>query len=158
MSGAHARRVVGLKSRILIAEDDLAVAAVLEEGLKAHGFIVTVSPNGHDALVRADSDDVDLVVLDLGLPGRPGIEVLSELRARGRLVPIVILTALDTTEETVAGLEAGADDFIGKPFDLDEVIARIRARIREHRLRMKEAAAASDGAMAGEEGFEPSVS
>lgn len=155
MSGAHARMVVGLKSRILVVEDDVAVAAVLEEGLEANGFIVTVSPNGHDALLRADSDDVDLVVLDLGLPGRPGIEVLSELRARGRVVPIVILTALDTTEETVAGLEAGADDFIGKPFELDEVVARIRARIREHRLRMKEAAAASDGAAAGEGGFEP---
>jgi two-component system, OmpR family, response regulator QseB len=149
--------VVGLKSRILIAEDDLSVAAVLEEGLEANGFIVTVSPNGHDALVRADSDDVDLVVLDLGLPGRPGIEVLSELRARGRLVPIVILTALDTTEETVAGLEAGADDFIGKPFDLDEVIARIRARIREHRLRMKEAAAAVDATVPAQEGLEPSL-
>ena len=149
--------VVGSKPRILIAEDDRSVASVLEEGLEASGFIVTVSPNGHDALVRADSDDVDLVVLDLGLPGRPGIEVLSELRARGRLVPVVILTALDTTEETVAGLEAGADDFIGKPFDLDEVIARIRARIREHRLRMKEAAAASDGAVTGQEGFEPSI-
>ena len=147
-----------MKSRILIAEDDLAVASVLEEGLEASGFIVTVAPNGHDALLRADSDDVDLVVLDLGLPGRPGIEVLSELRARGRGVPIVILTALDTTEETVAGLEAGADDFIGKPFDLDEVIARIRARIREHRRRLREAARATGGAVAGEEGFEPSVS
>ena len=147
-----------MKSRILIAEDDLAVAAVLEEGLEASGFIVSVAPNGHDALVRAESGDVDLMVLDLGLPGRPGIEVLSELRARGNPMPVVILTALDTTEETVAGLEAGADDFIGKPFELDEVIARIRARIREHRLRMKEAAAAAEGEVAGEEGFEPSVS
>jgi DNA-binding response OmpR family regulator len=142
-----------MKSRILIAEDDVAVAAVLKEGLSARGFLVTVAPDGHDALVRAESGDVDLMVLDLGLPGRPGIEVLSELRARGNPVPVVILTALDTTEETVAGLEAGADDYIGKPFDLDEVIARIRARIREHRLRMKEAPQPS-----GEDGFEPSVS
>jgi DNA-binding response OmpR family regulator len=147
-----------MKSRILIAEDDRGVASVLEEGLSARGFIVTVAPNGHEALVRAEAEDVDLLVLDLGLPGRPGIEVLSELRARGNLVPVVILTAMDTTEETVAGLEAGADDYIGKPFDLDEVIARIRARIREHRLRMKEAAPATDEAVAGEGGFEPLVS
>ena len=147
-----------MKSRILIAEDDRGVASVLEEGLSEHGFIVTVAPNGHEALIRAEAEDVDLMVLDLGLPGRPGIEVLSELRARGNLLPVVILTAMDTTEETVAGLEAGADDYIGKPFDLDEVIARIRARIREHRLRMKEAGEPSGGVVTGEEGFEPSVS
>lgn len=146
-----------MKSRILIAEDDLAVAAVLEEGLSASGFIVTVAPNGHDALVRAESEDVDLMVLDLGLPGRPGIEVLSELRARGNLVPVVILTAFDTTEETVAGLEAGADDYIGKPFDLEEVIARIRARIREHRRRMAESTDPSQGQAAGDDGLEPSL-
>lgn len=134
------------------------MAAVLEEGLAAHGFIVTVAPNGYDALLRAESGEVDLIVLDLGLPGRPGIEVLSELRARGNLVPVVILTALDTTEVTVAGLEAGADDFIGKPFDLDEVIARIRARIREHRRRLKDEAAASEVQVTEEEGFDPSIS
>lgn len=146
-----------MKSRILIAEDDLAVASVLKEGLSARGFIVSVAPNGHDALVRAESGDVDLLVLDLGLPGRPGIEVLSELRARGNQVPIVILTAFDTTEETVAGLEAGADDYIGKPFDLEEVIARIRARIREHRRRLAESTDPSEGTVAGEEGAEPSL-
>jgi DNA-binding response OmpR family regulator len=126
---------VGSQSRILIVEDDRAVASVLEEGLREHGFSTSISPDGLDALERADSDDVDLVVLDLGLPGRPGMEVLTELRARGRMVPILILSAYDSTEETVAGLEAGADDYIGKPFDLDEVIARIRARLREYRLR-----------------------
>jgi DNA-binding response OmpR family regulator len=143
---------VGVRTRILIAEDDGAVASVLKEGLQANGFSVTVAPNGRDALVRADSDDIDLVLLDLGLPGKPGIEVLSELRARGRLVPIVILTALDTTEQTVAGLEAGADDYIGKPFDLDEVVARIRARLREHKLRM---ASAPPADVFGEDGVEP---
>jgi DNA-binding response OmpR family regulator len=127
--------VVDSPDRILIVEDDRAVASVLEEGLQENGFDTAVSPDGLDALERADSDDVDLVVLDLGLPGRPGIEVLTELRARGRLVPIVILSAFDSTEETVAGLEAGANDYIGKPFDIDEVVARIRARLREHRLR-----------------------
>jgi two-component system, OmpR family, response regulator QseB len=146
---------VGVRTRILIAEDDRAVASVLKEGLQANGFTVTVAPNGYDALLRADSDDVDLVVLDLGLPGKPGIEVLSELRARGRMVPIVILTAFDTTEETVAGLEAGADDYIGKPFDLDELVARIRARIREHKLRMAESAEAK---ATGDDGVEPAIS
>jgi DNA-binding response OmpR family regulator len=118
-------------SRVLIAEDDPAVASVLEEFLTANGFATSIVRDGRDALDRADSDDFDVVVLDIGLPGRDGMEVLHELRARGRMVPILILTAYGGLEQTVAGLEAGADDYIAKPFDLDEVVARIRARLRE---------------------------
>lgn len=118
-------------SRVLIAEDDPAVATMLSEWLTANGFMTAVVGDGRDALDRADSDDFDVVVLDIGLPGRDGMEVLHELRARGRMLPILILTAYDSLEETVAGLEAGADDYISKPFDLDEVVARIRARLRD---------------------------
>ena len=145
-------------NRILIVEDEPRLASFLEKGLRANGFTTTTVHDGFEATTLARDADFDLMVLDLGLPGRPGIEVLSELRARGNLVPVVILTAFDTTEETVAGLEAGADDYIGKPFDLEEVIARIRARIREHRRRMAESTDPSEGRVAGEEGFEPSVS
>jgi DNA-binding response OmpR family regulator len=123
------------KTRILIVDDDRTVASLLEEGLRAGGFRTSVAPDGESALVHVENEDIDLILLDLALPGRPGIEVLSELRARGRRVPIVILTAFDTIEDKVQGLEAGANDYIAKPFDLDEVIARIRARLREHRRR-----------------------
>lgn len=107
------------------------MASVLDDFLTANGFTTSIVRDGRDALDRADSDDFDVVVLDIGLPGRDGMEVLHELRARGRMVPILILTAFGGLEETVAGLEAGADDYIAKPFDLDEVVARIRARLRE---------------------------
>lgn len=123
--------MAAMTSRVLIAEDDPAVAAVLEEWLTASGFTTAVVGDGREALDRADSDDFDVVVLDIGLPGRDGLDVLHELRARGRMVPILILTAAASLQDTVAGLEAGADDYISKPFDLDEVVARIRARLRE---------------------------
>ena len=118
-------------SRVLIAEDDPAVASVLADWLTENGFATAVVGDGREALDRADSDDFDVVVLDIGLPGRDGLDVLHELRARGRMVPILILTAADSLQDTVAGLEAGADDYMSKPFDLDEVVARIRARLRE---------------------------
>jgi DNA-binding response OmpR family regulator len=78
----------------------------------------------------AQSDDFDLLVLDLGLPGRDGMSVLRELRASGHYMPVVILTARSGLDDTVSGLEEGADDFIAKPFDVDEVVARVRARLR----------------------------
>lgn len=124
--------MVGSTPRVLIAEDDPGVASILVEGLTAEGFSTGVARDGRDALDRADSGEFDLVVLDIGLPVQDGFDVLHELRARGRLVPVVLLTAFDSVETTVAGLEAGADDYIPKPFQLDEVVARIRARLREH--------------------------
>jgi two-component system, OmpR family, copper resistance phosphate regulon response regulator CusR len=123
--------MVGGMPRVLIAEDDPGVASVLVEGLTAEGFSTGVARDGRDALARAESGEFDLVVLDLGLPVQNGFDVLHELRAHGRSVPVVILTARSSLETTVAGLEAGADDYIAKPFDLDEVVARIRARLRE---------------------------
>jgi DNA-binding response OmpR family regulator len=117
--------------RILIAEDEPRIASFLEKGLQANGFTTTVIEDGRDALDLADSDDFDLLILDVGLPGRDGFSVLRELRARGRRLPVVILTARDSVEDTVAGLEGGADDYIPKPFRFEELLARVRARLRE---------------------------
>jgi DNA-binding response OmpR family regulator len=117
--------------RILIAEDEPRIASFLEKGLRANGFTTTVTEDGRDALELADSDDFDLLILDVGLPGRDGFSVLRELRARGRRLPVVILTARDSVEDTVAGLEGGADDYVPKPFRFEELLARVRARLRE---------------------------
>ena len=121
-------------SRVLIAEDEPRIASFVEKGLRANGFATTVVEDGRDALVLADSDDFDLLILDVGLPGRDGFSVLRELRARGRRLPVVILTARDSVEDTVAGLEAGADDYVSKPFSFEELLARVRARLREDRV------------------------
>ena len=118
-------------SRILIAEDEGRIASFLEKGLRANGFTTTVTDDGHDALSLADTDDFDLLILDIGLPGRDGFAVLRELRRRGRRLPVVILTARDSVEDTVAGLEGGADDYVAKPFRFEELLARVRARLRE---------------------------
>jgi DNA-binding response OmpR family regulator len=118
-------------SRILIAEDEPRIASFLEKGLQANGFTTTVSEDGREALDLADSEDFDLLILDVGLPGRDGFSVLRELRKRGRRLPVVILTARDSVEDTVAGLEGGADDYVPKPFRFEELLARVRARLRE---------------------------
>jgi two-component system, OmpR family, copper resistance phosphate regulon response regulator CusR len=117
--------------RILIAEDEPRIASFLEKGLRANGFTTTVTDDGRDALDLADSDDFDLLILDIGLPGRDGFDVLRQLRDRGRRVPVVILTARDSVEDTVAGLEGGADDYMPKPFRFEELLARVRARLRD---------------------------
>jgi DNA-binding response OmpR family regulator len=120
--------------RILIAEDEPRIASFLEKGLRANGFTTTVTDDGHDALDLADSDDFDLLILDVGLPGKDGFSILRELRARGRQLPVIILTARDSVEDTVAGLEGGADDYMPKPFRFEELLARVRARLREDRV------------------------
>jgi DNA-binding response OmpR family regulator len=117
-------------ARILIAEDEPRLAAFLQRGLRATGFVTTVVDDGIRAAAAATSSTFDLLILDLGLPGKDGLEVLRELRAGGSRVPVIILTARDDTGDRVAGLEAGADDYIGKPFHLEELIARVRARLR----------------------------
>jgi DNA-binding response OmpR family regulator len=120
--------------RILIAEDEPRIASFLEKGLRANGFTTSVTDDGRDALDLADSEDFDLLILDVGLPGRDGFSVLRELRARGRRLPVVILTARDSVEDTVTGLEGGADDYVPKPFKFEELLARVRARLREDRV------------------------
>ena len=119
--------------RILIAEDEGRIASFLEKGLRANGFTTTVTEDGREALDLADSDDFDLLILDVGLPGRDGFSVLRELRERGRSLPVIILTARGSVEDTVAGLEGGADDYVPKPFRFEELLARVRARLREDR-------------------------
>jgi two-component system copper resistance phosphate regulon response regulator CusR len=117
-------------TRILIAEDEDRIAAFIEKGLKASGYATEIVGEGGEALTRAKSGKYDLLILDLGLPGRDGLEVLESLRAEGTAIPVVILTARNTTREVVAGLEGGADDYVTKPFRFEELLARVRVRLR----------------------------
>ncbi len=121
-------------SRVLIAEDEGRIASFLEKGLKANGFATEIATDGEDALRLARSRRFDLLILDLGLPGRDGFEVLRELRKTGQQLPVVILTARDSVTDTVAGLEGGADDYIAKPFRFEELLARVRLRLRGDRV------------------------
>jgi DNA-binding response OmpR family regulator len=120
-------------TRILIAEDEERIARFLEKGLRASGYSTTIARNGHEALGAAHDDDFDLVILDLGLPGIDGHTVLHEVRARGEQLPVVILTARADAQDTLRGLEGGADDYMTKPFRFDELLARIRLRLRDSR-------------------------
>ena len=121
-------------SRILIAEDEARIASFLEKGLKANGFATSVAVDGRDAVTLAASGRYDLLILDLGLPGKDGFAILEELRAHGSKLPVVILTARDSVRDTVAGLEGGADDYITKPFRFEELLARVRVRLRGDRV------------------------
>jgi two-component system copper resistance phosphate regulon response regulator CusR len=114
-------------NRILIAEDEQRLAAFLEKGLAANGYVTTTVGDGIAAAALANDEDFDLLILDLGLPGRDGMDVLRELRTRGARLPVVILSARD---DTVAGLDLGADDYVTKPFRFDELLARVRVRLR----------------------------
>lgn len=118
-------------SRILIAEDEPRIAAFLEKGLKAKGFITTVVMDGDEAVMMTDSNKFDLLILDLGLPGKDGWMVLEELRGRGEWLPIIILTVTDNVRDKVAGLEGGANDYLTKPFRFEELLARVRVQLRD---------------------------
>lgn len=118
-------------NRILIAEDETRIAAFLEKGLRANGFTTTIVRNGNDAAAIARTDDFDLLILDLGLPGKDGWQVLEELRGRGERLRIIILTAQDEVEDTVTALEGGANDYVTKPFEFTELLARVRVQLRD---------------------------
>ncbi len=118
---------------LLVVEDDLRVADFLARGLRAEGYLVTVARSGPEGLELGRSQPFDLILLDLMLPGLSGLEVCQELRARRVLTPILMLTALDTTEDKIKGLRLGADDYLTKPFDVDELLARMEALIRRNR-------------------------
>jgi two-component system, OmpR family, copper resistance phosphate regulon response regulator CusR len=120
-------------SRILIVEDEERIAAFVEKGLRANGFATTTVDEGGAALGLARTGEFDLVVLDLGLPDMDGLDVLRELRRSDRSLPVVILTARGGVTDTVAGLEGGADDYVSKPFRFEELLARIRVRLRGDR-------------------------
>jgi DNA-binding response OmpR family regulator len=117
-------------NRVLIAEDESRIASFLEKGLRANGFTTTVVADGEAAAALARDADFDLLILDLGLPDLDGQDVLRRLRERGERMPVLILTARQGTAATVAGLEGGADDYVTKPFVFDELLARVRARLR----------------------------
>ena len=116
--------------RLLLIEDDTVLAQQLCADLKRAGYAVDLSGDGIDGEFMGDEVDYDVVVLDLGLPGRPGLEVLANWRARGNKLPVLILTARDGWRERVDGLRAGADDYLGKPFHVEELIARLQALLR----------------------------
>jgi DNA-binding response OmpR family regulator len=118
-------------TRILIAEDEERIVSFLEKGFRASGFTTMAVGTGPEALLLARDRDFDLLVLDLGLPGLDGQEVLRQLRARGERLPVVILSARDGVEDTVTGLERGADDYVTKPFRFEELLARVRVRLRD---------------------------
>jgi DNA-binding response OmpR family regulator len=116
--------------RALIVEDDRKVALALEEALQGERFDVVVEHNGHDASDRLEIETFDVILLDLTLPGCDGLQVVSTLRARHVETPVLILTARDTLQDRVLGLDRGADDYLVKPFALEELLARIRALVR----------------------------
>jgi len=118
-------------TRILIAEDEARIVSFLEKGLRANGFSTTAVADGLEASEIARDEHFDLLILDLGLPGLDGREVLRRIRAAGQRLPVVILTARDSVEDTVAGFEGGADDYVTKPFRFEELLARVRARLRD---------------------------
>lgn len=117
-------------THILLAEDSQRIAAFITKGLRANGFAVTHTTDGKDALQMALHDQFDLLILDIGLPGMDGFEVLETLRGSGSTLPVLVLTARDSVQDTVAGLDMGADDYMAKPFSFDELLARVRRRIR----------------------------
>lgn len=117
-------------ARILIVEDDVKLAQTVQRGLGGEGFAADVVHSGSEALEQAASRDYDAVILDVLLPGQDGHEVCRQLRSRDPWLPVLMLTALDAVEDRIRGLETGADDYLAKPFDFGELVARVRALIR----------------------------
>jgi DNA-binding response OmpR family regulator len=116
--------------RILVVEDERKVASFLEKGLREEGYAVDVAHDGDDGLLKALVHEYDLLILDVMMPGRSGFEVVRELRAKERATPVLMLTARGTERDVVLGLDAGADDYLAKPFGFDELLARVRALLR----------------------------
>ncbi|HOW48232.1 MAG: response regulator transcription factor [Rubrivivax sp.] len=118
--------------RVLLVEDDRMIGDSLRESLRAEGYAVDWVRDAEAAVAATGTERFDLLLLDLGLPRASGLEVLRTLRARGDATPVIVLTARDGPGDRVAGLDAGADDYLVKPFDLDELLARMRALLRRH--------------------------
>jgi DNA-binding response OmpR family regulator len=116
--------------KILVVEDDRKVAGFIEQGLREEGYAVDVAKDGEEGTMLAHVNQYDAILLDLMLPKKNGVQVATELRREGRTTPILMLTARDATDDIVRGLDAGADDYMGKPFKFDELLARLRALVR----------------------------
>jgi DNA-binding response OmpR family regulator len=129
--------------RILIAEDEPRIASFLEKGLRASGFTTAAVPDGKEAASLATDGAFDLLILDLGLRGMDGAQVLTEIRARGERMPVIILTARDGLIDKISGLDGGADDYMTKPFKFEELLARVRARFRSTGSRERDVIEAS---------------
>ena len=126
--------------KVLIVEDNPNIAKQLSTHLEESGFVTHISTDGEDGCYQGEVEDYDAVLLDLGLPSMDGYSILETWRSAGKTMPVIILTARTTKMETIRGLEAGADDYIYKPFDMDEVTVRIRANIRRHKGQLKQEA------------------
>ncbi|HKC63030.1 MAG TPA: response regulator transcription factor [Pyrinomonadaceae bacterium] len=116
--------------RILLVEDEPSAAKMLAKGLREHSYAVDVAQDGEAALYQISIYDYDLVILDVMLPRKDGFEVCREMRAMGTSIPVLMLTARDQVEDRIAGLDSGADDYLTKPFDFGELLARVRALLR----------------------------
>lgn len=125
--------VAGKGMRVLVVEDEQKVANALREGLEGEHYDVVVERTGESAFFRITTEPFDVVLLDLTLPGRDGLHILQAMRAKTVRTPVLVLTARDTLEDRVAGLDAGADDYLIKPFAFAELLARIRALVRRGR-------------------------
>ena len=121
------------RPRVLVVEDEQKVARALKEGLEGDGYDVVAEHTGEGAFFRLNTERFDVILLDVMLPGRDGLQVLSTLRGQGVETPVLVLTARDALEDRVAGLDSGADDYLVKPFAFAEVLARIRALLRRGR-------------------------
>lgn len=118
-------------TRILVVDDEPHIVSLVTRGLHTEGYETLVAEDGHQALDLALETDIDLIVLDVGLPGIDGFEVLRHLRAAGSTVPVIMLTARSSTRDAIEGLDAGASDYVPKPFAVAELLARVRSRLRE---------------------------
>src|SRR5260370_12656127 len=122
--------------RVLVVEDDPRIARFVSKGLREQAYAVDVASDGEDALYKAAISDYDAVILDVMIPGRDGFEVCRELRASGSTVPVIMVTARDAVGDRVMGLDTGADDYLTKPFEVAELLARLRAVLhRGHMVR-----------------------
>lgn len=128
----------GARPRLLLVEDEPQLAAMLVRLLGEEGYVVDHAPDGQAGLHGALTRPYDVLVLDRGLPGADGLDLLERLRRRGVAVPVLMLTARSSVADRVAGLDAGAEDYLGKPFDVDELLARLRALLRRHADRADE--------------------